>query len=145
MENKFPTLALQEGDKVIICGDRNWCNSEIIAEYIEILVPYKVIVIEGECSGADIKARNEALKQKLKVIRHPAEWSRYGGAAGPIRNRIMLDEHPALVIAFHNDLEDSRGTKNMVGLATQSKICDVLLVTSKGWKWLARRSENPEN
>jgi hypothetical protein len=38
--------------------------------------------------------------------------------AGPIRNQQMLDEgHPDLVIAFHDNMSESRGTRDMVGRA----------------------------
>ena len=44
-----------------------------------------------------------------------ADWHRLGSAAGPVRNRRMIDEYrPRLVVAFHDDLEASRGTANCV-------------------------------
>ena len=41
---------------------------------------------------------------------------RYGRGAGPRRNRQMLDENPdiSLVLAFHEDLGRSKGTRDMV-------------------------------
>lgn len=48
----------------------------------------------------------------------PADWKQYGKAAGPIRNKQMLDEgQPDLVLCFHDDIEKSKGTKNMYELA----------------------------
>jgi hypothetical protein len=52
----------------------------------------------------------------------PADWNRFGPAAGPIRNRLMLDENPDLVIAFHSDLSNSRGTADTVTEARSRKI-----------------------
>jgi hypothetical protein len=47
-----------------------------------------------------------------------ADWQKFGKAAGPIRNQQMLDEgKPDLVIAFHEDLENSKGTQDMINRA----------------------------
>lgn len=48
----------------------------------------------------------------MTVKEFPADWS-YGLKAGPIRNAKMLDENPDKVIIFHNDIENSKGSKNM--------------------------------
>jgi len=51
-----------------------------------------------------------------------ADWERYGRAAGPIRNRQMIETKPNLVLAFHNNLALSKGTKNTVDQARKAKI-----------------------
>lgn len=76
------------------------------------------VLIEGEATGADIMARQWAGGAGIPVERYPADWDRYGKAAGPIRNAQMLDADPDLVIAFVNKpLSASRGTNHMVGIA----------------------------
>lgn len=73
------------------------------------------VVIEGEALGADTLAREAAEYFGIEVERYPANWTLYGRAAGPIRNNQMLTEgKPDLVVAFHHDIEHSKGTKNMV-------------------------------
>lgn len=53
------------------------------------------------------------------MIIYFAEWNKYGKSAGPIRNKKMIDEgNPDIVIAYHDDIENSKGTKNMI---TQAK------------------------
>lgn len=48
----------------------------------------------------------------------PADWPRFGSAGGPIRNWQMLrDGRPDVVLAFHDDIAASKGTKNMLGMA----------------------------
>ena len=45
----------------------------------------------------------------------PAQWSKYGRAAGPLRNTQMLSEgNPDIVLAFHDNIKRSRGTRNMI-------------------------------
>lgn len=48
----------------------------------------------------------------------PADWERNGRAAGPIRNRQMLDGKPDLVIAFPG----GKGTADMVAEAKRRGI-----------------------
>ena len=59
------------------------------------------------------------------VQARPAGWTRYGRVAGPIRNKEMLDElltyDEKYVHAFHDNFEESRGTKNMVDQAKKKK------------------------
>lgn len=107
--------------KVLICGDREWWNSKKIANRVKQLPP-NTIVIHGACRGADRIAGNAAFNRGLVVRQFPAQWSRYGSAAGPIRNKRMLDEKPDLVIAFHSNLTESKGTKNMLMLAGKAGI-----------------------
>jgi hypothetical protein len=52
----------------------------------------------------------------------PADWDTHGRSAGPLRNRKMLDTKPDLVIAFHGNLNASKGTKNMVHQARRNGV-----------------------
>lgn len=77
-------------------------------------------VIEGEANGADLLGRRAAEELGLPLIPVKAEWDKFGKSAGPIRNRKMLTLEigkPELVLAFHDDIENSKGTKDMVQLA----------------------------
>jgi hypothetical protein len=108
--------------RVLICGDRHWDDCETISNYIKTLPPGTVI-IEGEAAGADTIARIVAESFGLDVIKEPAQWAIYGRAAGPIRNQKMLDEHkPDCVVAFHNNISESRGTKDMVERARKAGV-----------------------
>lgn len=101
------------------------------------LTPFTLI--EGCAKGADSIANwwgrcapthshNENLDQHFDVtefvhLPFPADWNRYGRAAGPIRNRQMLTEgKPDLVVAFHDDIESSKGTKDMVTIAEKAGV-----------------------
>lgn len=114
--------------RVLICGDRGWCNDRISAQFATMRayiysLPLGTIVIEGEAKGADQLARNLALDRGLEVVRFPADWKQYGRAAGPIRNKQMLVEgKPDLVVAFHDNIEASKGTKNMLKQAQKAGI-----------------------
>lgn len=108
--------------RVIICGDRNWTDEETIHEYIHTLPPNSV-VIQGTCRGADMIARHLAYTHGHFIMDFPAKWDKHGRAAGPIRNKQMLTEgNPDLVIAFHDNLPESKGTADMIRQAKKAGI-----------------------
>ena len=108
--------------RVLCCGDRDWADWAVILERLSLL-PRETIVIEGECRGADKMCKAVAKELGFKVIPFRAKWTTYGRAAGPIRNQLMLDEgKPDLVIAFHTNIEMSKGTAGMIALAKKAGV-----------------------
>jgi len=113
--------------KILICGDRHWSDRKTIRSFIRTLAS-DTTVIHGAANGADSIAGEEAILAGLKVISVPAKWAQYGRAAGVIRNRVMLSMNPDLVVAFHNHIEASKGTKDCIteanrrGIPTEVKI-----------------------
>jgi len=67
-------------------------------------------VIHGGAKGADTFAGDWAKSHDIPVTVYEADWSHYGKAAGPIRNNMMLDTKPDIVILFISG--QSRGTKH---------------------------------
>lgn len=132
-------------DRVLICGDRNWglpngLDAEalalatqqrcVLATYVATL-PTDSIIIEGEAKGADRFAGIYAEAVGLEVLRFPAQWDKHGRAAGPIRNKQMLTEgKPTLVVAFHDDIENSKGTKNMLTQAKRASVPTRVITSS---------------
>jgi hypothetical protein len=113
--------------KVLICGDRNWTNSVAIENFINKYLPKDIIIVTGNARGADYWAEQYCKMNKIENKSIPANWKKYGRAAGPIRNREMLNEKPILVVAFHSDIKNSLGTKDTVTEARNRKI-PVLIV-----------------
>lgn len=110
---------MQVSEKIIICGWRHMENPDRVRDVITIL-PEGSTVITGEQSGADAFARHWALRQELRLIVYPAQWTKFGTSAGPKRNQTMLDEQPDRVIAFPGP--NSKGTWDMVRRAKRSGI-----------------------
>ena len=100
---------------VLVCGDREWNNFDVPLAVLRELPP-ETIIVHGNCRGADKIAGHVARYQLgLRVIPVPADWQKYGKAAGPIRNQKMLDDYPiSRVVAFHDRFDYSTGTKDMV-------------------------------
>jgi len=72
--------------RVLVCGARHWTDARAIGLCLAKL-PVGTVIVEGEARGADLLGRAEAEKLGFAVDPHPAEWARYGRAAGPIRNQ----------------------------------------------------------
>ena len=81
-------------------------------------------IIHGGCRGVDMMANDIAAQRgDINIIQFNADWKRYGRGAGPIRNRKMLDEgNPDLVVGFTDNIEESKGTRNMLTQANARNI-----------------------
>lgn len=103
---------------VLVCGSRDYSNRvEIAGAMQEVFNRFGgfVQVVHGDCSGADAIAANEAKAMGFRVVPVPAQWSKYGRAAGPKRNEMMLRQFgPELVLAFSSKPYLTRGTADMV-------------------------------
>lgn len=117
---------------ILVTGDRNW-SLDNEAQKITVwgaLNGYKrhnPLVVHGAAKGVDRIADTHARALGMEVHPHPADWEAYHRAAGPIRNQEMLDtEHPNLVLAFHDDIVSSKGTRDMVNRAVKLGIPIIL-------------------
>lgn len=123
--------------RVLVCGDRNWTNRERIAqELATLLIDGPVEVCEGEARGADRLARSACEELVIPCTPFPANWNKYGRAAGSIRNQQMLDEfQPELVIGFHDAIASSRGTKDMLNRAERAGLKVWLATSEQTERW----------
>jgi len=109
--------------RILVCGSRAWTDELIIMrELAQFARAFGVeVVIEGGASGADAIGKRAATKLDIPVLTFPADWKRHGRAAGPIRNKQMLDEgKPDQVLAFWDGR--SRGTNNMIEISRSAGI-----------------------
>lgn len=114
-------------------------NEDVILHCLRYL-PVDAVVIHGDARGADRMARDAALRLGLILIAFPADWEYYGKGAGPIRNRQMIEEGtPDFVLAFHDDLASSKGTRDMISLArvnhTAGAVIDDFGKMVLKWHW----------
>lgn len=127
--------------KILVTGDREWTNKNVIRSVL-VTLPRDTVIIHGYARGADTLADEVARECGFTVIRCPAHWSHtdkkwvevygeckpdcremVGRPAGVIRNKKMADtHHPDGIMAFHNDIDNSRGTKHMVEYGKRLKI-----------------------
>lgn len=122
--------------RLLVCGDRNWEDrAYLFAALDAVHNAYGVeLVIEGEARGADLMARAWAQGRHIHYQARPALWELHGKAAGPIRNREMLaDGKPDAVIAFHHNLLNSKGTRDMVDVARRAGVPVRVLPSEQDW------------
>ena len=103
--------------KVIIAGSRNFTDyQKLKKECDQFLQNQKIIEIVSGChyKGADKLGIQYANEKGFNLIKFPADWNKFGKAAGPKRNEQMANYADGL-IAFWDG--NSRGTKNMIKLA----------------------------
>jgi hypothetical protein len=93
--------------RIIVTGNREWNDVATIREVLSCF-HRGTIVVHGAASGADSIAHDLCNALGLVPEPHPAKWADHGRAAGPIRNREMIELGANGIVAF-GDLFD--GTK----------------------------------
>lgn len=107
--------------RVLVCGSRDWTGWRAIERELAKL-PLGTILVHGAARGADTIAAVVGIRLGLKVEAYPAQWESFGRAAGAVRNKWMLDSGPDLVLAFHRNLGESKGTAHMVRIAKKKGV-----------------------
>lgn len=117
--------------RVLVTGSRKWTDAEAVYQNLArermtaagLRLP-GLVVIHGACTtGADAFADLWARRCRdcdVTVERFPANWKRYGRAAGPLRNQRLIEARPDIVLAF--PLPDSRGTDDCIQRALAAHI-----------------------
>ena len=108
--------------KVIIAGGRYFNDYDLVKSRLTTLLKNKfpnVEIVSGCASGADALGERFANEFNFGLRKFPADWNKYGRAAGPIRNTQMAEYADAL-IAFWDG--KSRGTKNMIEQAEKNNL-----------------------
>lgn len=103
--------------RVLITGCRHWCGPDMAESVVARLIAKygpAITIVHGAAKGIDQSFAEACRELGIKDEPHPADWDRYGKAAGPRRNSEMLAAGADMVVAFHRDLMRSRGTLDMV-------------------------------
>lgn len=113
--------------RVLICGDRNWTdtvaiNRELLSLIARQSTGEELVIISGGAAGADQIAAYLARSNNIHVAEVKALWETRHRSAGAQRNAIMLALEPDEVIAFHSDIRQSRGTKDMINRSRRAGI-----------------------
>ena len=104
--------------RVIIAGGRYFSDYELLKEkcdeFLQGKTDEEIVIVSGHASGADSLGERYAQERGYQIETYPADWKKYGRAAGPVRNEQMANIANAL-IAFWDG--KSKGTKSMIRLA----------------------------
>jgi len=128
--------------RIVVCGSRDWNDRETMLEWLRKL-PSGSRVAHGAARGADEMAGELAVELGLECKRYPADWTKHGKAAGPIRNREMLHaERPDAVLAFTDSILRSgrlTGTGDCVAAAVEMGIRATIIPSRRALGFAARR------
>ena len=99
---------------VIVTGGRDYDDWAMLQEVLNFINPD--VVVQGGAWGADQMAVDWAEYNKKEFLTFNADRNKHGRAAGPIRNKEMLQANPkAVVVAFPG----GAGTANCVRTAVE--------------------------
>ena len=110
---------MREEYRVIIAGTRTFDDYGMLCRSADYWLSEKrtkrrIVIVSGAAKGADALGERYARERGYKLQRYPANWEKYGRAAGPIRNEIMAQNADALIAYWDGR---SHGTWNMIELA----------------------------
>ena len=113
--------------RILVCGGRGFSNRSRFDSIMDWFADaHDLVIIHGGARGADNLAGDWADVNRTGLEVYPADWDKYGKAAGFIRNQQMLDEgKPDLVVAFPG----GNGTADMIRRARKAGI-EVLKVVA---------------
>lgn len=112
--------------RILVTGGRDYTDRSAVTRALRHLGthfifgfhPDDIILVHGAATGADTLAAEEAAKLGWRTEAHPAQWKQYRNAAGPIRNKHMVNLGAHYCLAFPG----GEGTKNCRRLALQAGI-----------------------
>lgn len=109
--------------RVIIAGGRDFSDYRLLERTVDGFLSGRggeeIAILCGKARGADALGERYARSRGYRLQYYPADWERYGRAAGCIRNQEMAQNADALV-AFWDGM--SRGTGHMIGAARRRRL-----------------------
>lgn len=110
--------------KIIIAGGRDFNDYELLERNALRLISTlpggrDIQIVSGGAKGVDAMGERFAQENDLEVVLFPADWEKYGRAAGPKRNAQMA-EYATHLLSFWNG--ESKGTKSMISLAKKKNL-----------------------
>ena len=121
---------MSDRTKVIVAGSRDlvirtepnlnpmqWLDGLLCTAFKTLHPHYDLEIVSGGSGNIDKLGERWAQFSGCEAVTvFPADWSKHGKAAGPIRNRQMAEYADALVLIWDGE---SRGSKNMLEEATK--------------------------
>lgn len=122
--------------RIVVGGGRDFRDRDLLFEALDIFhksTPVSLLIEGGQrtirnsiiVGGADWYANRWAKSRGVHVVTYEAQWNAFGRAAGPIRNRQMLDCDPSHVFAFDTG---GSGTADLINQASIREIRIIRIV-----------------
>ncbi len=100
--------------KLAVIGSRTFNDYDLVKSTLDNHKPS--VIISGGAKGADSLAKRYAIQNNIELIEIIPDWDKYGRAAGPIRNKEIVNQAEK-VIAFWDG--KSKGTKSAIDYANK--------------------------
>lgn len=106
--------------KLIVAGGRDFNDYDLLKSKLDKLLSNKthVEIVSGKARGADSLGEKYAKEKGYKIKEFPADWGKYGRAAGYIRNKEMAEYADGCLCFWDGK---SKGTKHMIDLVEEKK------------------------
>lgn len=110
--------------RIIIAGGRDFNNYDFLKKEASIFISEidngdHIEIVSGGAKGVDLLGEKFAEEKNLELIVFPADWKKFGRAAGPKRNAQMA-KYATHLLSFWNG--ESKGTKSMLTLAKKENL-----------------------
>lgn len=127
--------------RILVTGSRKWTNVDLLEEMILGFAKHQedITIVHGGAMGADRMASNLAQKMNWDEEIWFADWNLHGRAAGPIRNKKMVESKPDLVLGFVVK-GNSRGTESCINFARDAGLNFVVITNEMDDNVLRMRS-----
>lgn len=116
--------------RVLVTGSRDWKRIHTVFAALDTVLAEQpnqdIVIVQGACpTGADRlaflwAAAERPEKTRISTESHPADWAEHGRAAGPIRNKLMVNAGADVCLAFIRN--GSRGASHTAQLAEAAGI-----------------------
>lgn len=105
--------------KLIVAGSRTFADYSLLEQKLDFylqayLLSGDVEIVSGKARGADTLGERYARERSLSLKQFPADWERFGRAAGYRRNEMMV-RYATHCICFWDGI--SKGTAHAISLA----------------------------
>ena len=104
--------------KVAIIGSRKYKNYNVFSKcldaFFEKIGWTPTMVYSGGAKGVDEMAEKYCVHHSIPITIHYAQWKKYGKAAGPIRNELIV-KNSDIILAFPR--KGGKGTQNAIKIA----------------------------
>lgn len=108
--------------RLIIAGSRDFNDYDSLSYFVEQFIKDNDLtyddleIVSGHCKGVDLLGEQFAEEHNIPIKVFPANWKKYGRAAGPMRNTEMIkyanESNSGAVLAFWDG--ESKGTANTI-------------------------------
>ena len=110
--------------KIIIAGGRDFNDYKLLEKEVSgflktLDIDSGLEIVSGGAKGVDAMGERFAQENDIAVKLFPADWKKFGRAAGPKRNAQMAD-YATHLLSFWDG--KSKGTKSMISLAEKKGI-----------------------